>query len=106
MRAIARKKISRQSGDSNKASTFRLRKQPVPEQKIDRYIRSNALDEDTIFSDARKFDAHLSCPSLRLTNLQSNSVGYQLRDTRLTYDSVSERCQHATGRYKYRKTLG
>ena len=67
MRAIARKKLSRQNGDSSKASTFRLRKQPVPEQKIDRYLKANALDENTIFSDAREFDAYLSCPFLRLT---------------------------------------
>ena len=67
MRAIARKKIIRQNGDSSKASTFRLRKQPVPEQKIDRYMRANALDENTVFSNARKFDAHLSRLILRLT---------------------------------------
>ena len=67
MRAIARKKIFRQNGDSSKASTFRLRKQPVPEQKIDRYMRANALDENTVFSNAREFDAHLSCLFLRLT---------------------------------------
>ena len=68
MRAIARKKLSRQSADSSKASTFRLRKRPVPDQKIDRYMISNKLDENTVFSDAaREFNVYLSCPDLRLT---------------------------------------
>lgn len=67
MRAIARKKLSRQNADSSKASTFRLRKRPVPDQRIDRYMKSNNLDENTVFSDAREFNVYLSCPDLRLT---------------------------------------
>ncbi|KAL8791747.1 MAG: hypothetical protein Q9195_005685 [Heterodermia aff. obscurata] len=60
MRAIARKKLSRQNADSSKASTFRLRNRPVPEQKIDRYMKSNDLGENTVFSDARMFIVYLS----------------------------------------------
>lgn len=64
MRAIARKKLSRQSGAVSKASTFRLRSRPVPEQKIDRYMRANSLDEHTVFSDAREFRVPFLLPWL------------------------------------------
>lgn len=53
MRSIARKKIQRQIEDGSKASVFRLRKRPVPEQRVDRYIRDKGIDEHTVFSDAR-----------------------------------------------------
>ena len=74
MRAIARKKLTRQSGDASKASTFRLRSRPVPEQKIDRYMRTNGLDEDTIFSDARECRV-----PFRLTWLETHRSLKQLR---------------------------
>ena len=53
MRPIARKKIQRQNEVGSKASVFRLRKRPVPEQKIERYIKDKGIDENTVFSDAR-----------------------------------------------------
>ena len=53
MRSIARKKIRRQNEDGSKASVFRLRKRPVPEQRVERYIKDRGIDENTVFSDAR-----------------------------------------------------
>ena len=53
MRFIARKKFQRQNEDESKASVFRLRKRPVPEQRVERYIKDNGIDENTVFSDAR-----------------------------------------------------
>ena len=74
MRAIARKKLTRQSGDASKASTFRLRSRPVPEQKIERYMKANGLDENAVFSDAREFDV-----SFLLPWLETNQSLKQLR---------------------------
>lgn len=53
MRYIARKKIQRQNEDASKASVFRLRKRPVAEQRVERYIKDKGIDENTVFSDAR-----------------------------------------------------
>ena len=53
MRFIARKKIQRQNKDGSKASVIRLRKRPVPEQRVERYIKDKGIDENTVFSDAR-----------------------------------------------------
>ena len=60
MRVIARKKIQRQNEVGSKASVFRLRKRPVPEQRVERYIKDKGIDENTFFSDARGFMSPVS----------------------------------------------
>ena len=60
MRVMARKKIQRQNEGGSKASVFRLRKRPVPEQRVERFIKDKAIDENTLFSDARGFMSSVS----------------------------------------------
>lgn len=49
MRAVVRKDLKRKAQDPSKATAFRLRKRPVPAQRIERYMsRNHILDGDTI----------------------------------------------------------
>ncbi len=52
MRAIVRKDRKRKAEDPLRETTFRLREQPVPTEKIERYRRDHGFTEDTIMSDA------------------------------------------------------
>ena len=56
MRAIVRKDLKRKADDSFKATIFRLRKRPVPPQRIERYKRRHAISDETTISDAGKPD--------------------------------------------------
>ena len=69
MRAIIRKEQKRRAHNGSKASTFRLRHRPVPDQKIERYKRTHDITDETLFSDARTWFLSTRC-ILSFANVQ------------------------------------
>lgn len=55
MRPIVRKDMKRRAEDPSKKTNYRLRRRPVPPERIERYKKMRAITDKTELSDARKF---------------------------------------------------
>lgn len=54
MRAIVRKDLKRKAENPSKPTKFRLRKRPVPPEKIERYKKAHSNCNEIIVADARR----------------------------------------------------